>query len=145
MGCLSVKPWRVVLVAGLFLLGAGGCGARLYPVRGKVTFADGKPVSEGMVVFESKSQENPITARGELRADGSYELSTYQPGDGTLPGKYRALVVPKSDPNAVDKASKPPPFAPRYTDFRTSGLEFDVTEAGPNHFPIQVDKYKKTP
>jgi hypothetical protein len=128
------------LTFALLLLSAVGCGSRLYPVRGKVTYADGKPVTEGMVVFESKDQANRITARGEIRADGSYELSTYQPGDGALPGKYQVLVAPKSDPNAVDKPSRPPPFDLRYAEFKTSGLEFEVTAAGPNDFPIKVDK-----
>jgi hypothetical protein len=139
---MALRNWRLgrVLAAAAFLLpGAVGCGPRLYPVHGMVTFPDGKPLTEGMVVFESTGAAKPITARGEVQADGRYELGTYKPHDGVLAGKYRVLVAPKSDPNAVDKPAKPPPIDPRYTRFDSSGLEFEVT-SGPNEFPIKVTR-----
>jgi hypothetical protein len=80
--------------------------------------------------------------RGEIQADGSYQLSTYRPGDGAPPGTYRVLVAPKSDPNAVDRPPQPPPFDPRYAEFNTSGLEFEVKPGGPTDFPITVQKKK---
>jgi hypothetical protein len=135
---------RVALAAALLLPLAAGCGTRLYPVRGQVTYPDGKALTEGIVVFESKDHEPTVMARGVIGPDGRYELSTYKPGDGVPAGKYRALVAPKNDPNAVDKASKPP-FDPAYAAFQTSGLEFDVTAAGPNEFLIKVSKQKKQP
>jgi hypothetical protein len=106
-------------------------------VRGKVTYPDGKPVTEGMVVFESKGQEKAVTARGEIQSDGSYTLSTYKPGDGAPLGKYRVLVSPKFDPNSVDRPTKAQPFDPK------SGLEFEVTASGPNDFPIQVSRPRR--
>jgi hypothetical protein len=102
-----------------------------------VTYPDGKPLTEGMVVFESQGQEKPVTARGDIHPDGSYELGTHRPGDGALAGKYRVLVAPKTDPNAVDRPSGPPSFDPRFASFDTSGLEYQVV-AGANDFPIQV-------
>jgi hypothetical protein len=130
-------------VALSFLTGAAGCGPKLCPVRGNVVYPDGKPLTEGMVVFESKGKETPVMARGEIQADGSYQLSTYKAGDGVMPGTYRVMVAPKSDPNAIDKPSKLPPFDPRYMAFETSGLEFEV-KAGPNEFPIQVTQGPKS-
>ena len=143
MRCPGFLASRVIVVP-LLLLGAVGCGPRLYPVRGKVTYPDGKPLTAGLVVFESQGQEKPVTARGDIRADGSYQLGTYRPGDGALAGKYRVLVAPKSDPNAVDLPSGPPPFDPRYMGFDTSGLEYQVG-AGANDFPIQVTWAKTRP
>jgi hypothetical protein len=132
-------PARLSLAgAGLLLLGATGCGSSLVAVHGKVTYPDGKPLTAGLVVFESQGQEKAITARGEVRGDGTFELGTYQPGDGAPPGKYRALVTPKYDPNAVDRPARPPAFDERYSSFATSGLEFEVTASGPNAFSIQV-------
>jgi hypothetical protein len=135
-----LRALRAAAVALVLLLGAVGCGPKLCSVRGKVTYGDGQPVTEGMVVFERKGEEKPVTARGEIQADGSYRLSTHKPDDGAPPGTYRVLVAPKSDPNAVDRAAKPPPFDPRYADFKTSGLEFEVKAGGPNDFPITVKK-----
>ncbi len=136
----SLRTPRAAAVA-LVLLAAAGCGPKLYPVRGKVTLADGQPVTEGMVVFERKGEaKEAVTARGEIQADGSYRLSTHRPGDGVPAGTYRVLVAPKFDPNAVDRAPKPPPFDPRYAEFGTSGLEFEVKAGGPDEFPITVKK-----
>jgi hypothetical protein len=132
-------PGRALAVA-LALVGAAGCGSKLYPVTGNVTYPDGKPLSEGMVVFESQDPQNPGTARGEIGTDGSYRLGTNKPGDGLLPGTYRALVAPKYNANLVDGPAKPPPFDPRFMDFKTSGLQFTVTASGPNEFAIQVSK-----
>src|SRR5581483_3241072 len=128
-------------LALVLLAGAAGCGTRLYPVTGKVTYPDGQPLTEGTVVFESQAagpDQKLVMARGPIQADGSYALGTYKPGDGAPAGKYRALVAPKYDANAVDTPSREPaPVAARYTRFDTSGLQFEVTAAGPNQFPIQ--------
>src|SRR5687767_8844839 len=78
----------------LLVLALTGCGSRLHPVRGTVTTEDGKPVTKGMVVFEGKADGKVVSARGEIRPDGSYELSTEVPGDGVPPGHYRVLLNP---------------------------------------------------
>jgi hypothetical protein len=110
----------------------------LQPVRGKVTLEDGTVLTQGMVVFESTESEKPITARGDIQADGSYELSTHKPGDGVPPGKYRVLIAPRIDLEEIDAPNrKPPLFDKSYTNFSTSGLEFEV-KPGANEFVIQV-------
>jgi hypothetical protein len=135
-----IRKAIVVVLAVALPSGMVGCGASMYPVRGKVTYPDGTPLAEGMVVFESQGQEKLITARGDIQADGRYELSTRKPGDGILAGKYRVLVAPRADPNAVDRPSRSAPFDQRFMNFNTSGLEFEVTPAGPNEYPIQVTR-----
>jgi hypothetical protein len=126
------------------LLLAAGCGSGRYPVRGTVTHPDGTPVTEGMVVFESRNAARPITARGTIGTDGSFTLGTLQPGDGVPAGSYKVLVAPKVDPNAVDGPRQPPPFDPRYSDFSTSGLECEV-KRGMNEHPITVTRAGKRP
>jgi hypothetical protein len=138
MSCSGIRQNSGVAVALPLMLCATGCGPALYPVGGKVTLANGTPLTAGMVVFESKDAQPPVTARGEIQPDGSYQLSTHRLGDGVPAGKYRALVAPRTDPNAVDGKAPPPPFDPRFTEFGTSGLEFEVTTAGPNDFPIKL-------
>jgi hypothetical protein len=140
MGIACSRLWRTAAAACVLLAGAAGCGPKLCPVKGKVTYPDGKPLTEGMVVFESKGQEKAVTARGEIQNDGSYRLGTHRLGDGAPPGKYQVLVAPKTDPNAVDRGRRPLPFDERFTKFNTSGLEFEVTDSGPNDFPITVNK-----
>jgi hypothetical protein len=135
---------RLVLLLALLLATLAGCGPSMVPVRGKVAFADGTPLTEGMVVCESKDV-HAVAVRGQIQADGSFELSTHMPGDGVMPGKYRVLVAPKYDANAVDRPARQPPFDPRFADFATSGLELEVTAAGPNELPITLARPKKSP
>jgi hypothetical protein len=130
-------------VALLLLFGVLGCGSSNYPVRGKVTFPDGTPLTEGMVVFETKGDGAAVTARGEIQADGSFELGTLKPRDGAPAGTYRVLISPKTDPNAVDKRPGPPPFDPRFTEFATSSLVIEV-KAQANDIPITISKLKQT-
>jgi hypothetical protein len=127
---------RVIALLPL-LVGAAGCGGQ-YPVRGKATFEDGTPLTTGMVVFERQEGGKAVMARGEIQADGSYQLGTGRPGDGATPGKYQVLVsVP--DPIYQDEERPTPPLDPRYMDYRTSGLEFEV-KPGPNEYPIRVSR-----
>jgi hypothetical protein len=125
-------------IALLLLLGAAGCGPRLYPVSGKVTLSDGQPLTKGLVIFEGKEGDKLISARGDIQPDGSFRLGTHRPGDGAPPGKYQVLISPRANVDAPD----PPPFNERYTDFKTSGLTFEVT-AGSNDFPIRLDRAGK--
>jgi hypothetical protein len=121
------------------LLGVvAGCGAGMTPVRGKVTLPDGKPAASSQVVFESAEGDKKISARGDVSADGSYELSTNKPGDGVPPGKYRVAVIP---PPMLDaEGPQVSPFNGKYSKFETSGLEFEVKPGSSNEFPIQLTK-----
>jgi hypothetical protein len=134
-----------MLAGGLALLVTlAGCGRGHYPVHGKVTFPDGTPLTEGLVMFETSGAGDgmPVSARGEIQADGRFELSTHKPGDGVPPGTYRVLISPKKDPNAVDKKTAPPPFDQKFTSFATSQLTFEVKPQD-NDCPITVTKPKK--
>jgi hypothetical protein len=72
-----------------------GCSAETYPVQGTVQFEDGRAAGElagGFVSFQGV--ERQISAQGEIRGDGTFELSTFAEGDGAFPGAYRVLVTP---------------------------------------------------
>jgi hypothetical protein len=134
---MSLIPrWGWIL--SLLPLGVAGCGGDLHSVRGNVTLDDGTPLTSGMVVFESKDMQPTVTARGEIQPDGSYRLGTRKLGDGAPAGAYRVLIVPPPPDDPRDRFVKPP-FDERYTDFRTSGLEF-VVQSGTNEFPIQLTR-----
>ena len=129
---------RAVAVALVF--GVVGCGSRSYPVRGTVTLDDGTPMTAGTVVFEQRDVEKPTSARGAIQSDGTFELSTLRPGDGAVPGMYRVLVAPPAQP--PDQAPVRPPFDSRYTEFATSGLEYEV-KAEPNDYAIRLAPRQK--
>jgi hypothetical protein len=95
-----------VVVVAAALLGLAGCGGpSVYPVRGKVVWENGAEARElagGLVVTEAENKL--VGARGSIQKDGSFELSTYKPGDGALLGKHRVAVVEYSP-----KDTPPPP------------------------------------
>jgi len=128
------------LCLALILAACSGCARRTYPVIGKVTFKDGTPLRGGMVVFSPIDPTAHAGARGYIQQDGTFELSTERPGDGTLGGRYRVLVKPPTQGRADDEQrnNNAPLIDPRYTRFETSGLEFEV-KAGLNHCPITVE------
>lgn len=131
----SHKHSRVILIVGLSVA-AVGCSEGRYPVHGTVTREDGAPVKESMVVFESMDRQPNITARADVGANGEFELGTGAPGDGAPAGKYRVKVT-----QLVSNPDEPPQvtFDPSFSDFNTSGLEFEV-KPGPNDFPIKVTR-----
>src|SRR5436309_2229687 len=88
--------WQVVLLPGFAALviavaGCGGGGNKAVPVKGKVTL-DGAPISLASVVF-LPNREGSILAQAVTNQQGDFELTTYQPNDGALPGEYRVVVT----------------------------------------------------
>jgi hypothetical protein len=96
--CKAARWWAVFPLAGAALvasLGCGGDGPETIPVHGKVTFGGGPPPAEGAVFFaplsvEAGAQRRPGRARFGL--DGAYEATSFEPGDGLVPGEYRVTV-----------------------------------------------------
>ena len=100
------------LVAGLGLVyHLSGCSAdpnmpKLGKVSGKVSY-QGKPVDAGRVVFTpvaGKGGESDQGASGEISSDGSYEMTTFNTGDGAVLGQHIVTVV-------VRKGEMPKPDA----------------------------------
>jgi hypothetical protein len=137
----SVRRGRLPTALALAALALPGCGSGLYPVRGTVTLDDGTPVTKGLVVFERVDGGPPVTARGDIKGDGSYELSTNKPGDGVPPGRYK-VVLNSMDLSDVPDEQKELPYSTKYLSPRTSDLEFEV-KAGPNDIPIRLTKSRK--
>ena len=126
----AVFAWLVAM--------ATGCSGGRYPVTGKVTYADGSPMTEGMVICEMRDGEKIVQARGNLESDGSFRLGTENPGDGVLPGKYRVLVVGRQL-SERESETMLPFIDSKFTSYETSGLELEVKE-GRNEMNISVTK-----
>jgi hypothetical protein len=92
------RPARwLVLALALVLSGAlaGGCGGgpgKPIKVSGKVKWADGNPVVGATVSF-MPTREGGREANGFTGEDGSFDLTTFNSGDGALPGDYKVLVT----------------------------------------------------
>ena len=95
---------RLLVAAAALAFGAvlvavhGGCSRKAAPapatVRGKVTF-QGEPLADGLIVFAPDPDRGAggTAARGELGADGSFQLTIG--GEPAIPpGWYRIAIAP---------------------------------------------------
>jgi hypothetical protein len=146
MDCLRMngRPGAGFGILAVLLLGFCGCGTAKYPVTGKIVFKDGTPLPGGLIVFSPVDPANHTGARGYIDADGTFTMSTDSEGDGSLAGRYKALIRgPTQGHGEDDPLSKVPMIDIKYYSFEKSGLEFDV-KPGPNDFTITVDRNTKT-
>lgn len=122
------------------LPGCGSSGLPTAPVRGKITY-EGKPVPNGSVV--SLPEGDKPSATGDIKPDGSYELTTYSSGDGAVLGKHTLMVIAVEDHSGrlpEERSATPALIIPKkYTSFPTSGLSIDV-KAGENSFDFELQK-----
>jgi hypothetical protein len=126
-----IRATRIVLAAGLGCLLATGCsdGMKTAPVKGTLTYK-GKPVPNGTITFIPEG--NGPAATGEIRPDGTFELTTYKKGDGAVLGKHTVMIVAiqdQSDRLPEDRSPLPPPIVPaKYLSNQTSGLKAEVRD-----------------
>ena len=133
-GCLALPLAAMLLLAGC------DSGRPVYPVHGRVVFEDGTPMVDGTVEFESIEDERTrVNASGEIQPDGSFTLTTREPGDGAVEGKHRAIVVPPLPVDTATGRAARSPIHPKYRSYETSGLVFEVSP-GENHLTIEVEK-----
>lgn len=122
----SRKPWRKgAALASALLVSAlvAGCGdgrPERVPVSGRVLI-DGQPLTEGYLRVHPPSNR---AATGQIGSDGRFTLTTYERGDGCVPGQHPITVTASKfiNPQTVRW------FAPKkYASGATSGLTIDIT------------------
>lgn len=139
--------------ATLALLLSSGCSSDfpVYPVRGKVMF-EGKPmVGGGSISLVPLASMEGKTAGGEIAPDGTYTLSTYTDGDGSIVGEFRVVinqivvVEPKGTSSEEETLAAPTSAVPEadripaiYSDPQNSPLRAKVEAKSPNEIDFQL-------
>ncbi|MBA4062790.1 MAG: hypothetical protein C0501_03620 [Isosphaera sp.] len=127
---------------------APGDRPKTVPVRGLVTYK-GEPLAGARVNFFNPAANR--SAIGETGPDGRFTLTTFEKGDGAVPGPQQVTVrkievIDRSKPgyDYVEKGETAPPpeekwhTPKRYGSAAESGLSAVVTEAGPNDFTFDL-------
>lgn len=139
---LSTRRVAVLAIAALACV-ISGCGDSNTPfgivlVEGKVTYEDGTPIPGVAVQFVP--QASPLDPKtfprpgvAGIANDGTIEqVTTYEYGDGLVPGKHKVIVKSKTGngqrTDAVD---------PKYSSADTTPLVVDTAESP---FDIKVEK-----
>lgn len=113
--------WCVAILGLSALSGCGDGRPARVPVAG-VVLIDGQPLNKGNIKFVP---QNGRPSSSKINEDGSFNLTCYDGNDGAILGKHRVQV----SSNRIISDSKIEWFAPQeYADFRTSGLEVEVTK-----------------
>src|SRR5438445_6013116 len=84
---------------------SGGVGNTV-KTGGSVTL-EGKPVGGATVTFHPEKKEQGRVAAGLTDEDGVFQLQTFVPADGALPGDYRVTVI-KTEAVAAPPAAGDP-------------------------------------
>ena len=137
------RCWALSILAILTFFPGCDRGVRTYEVHGKVHFPDGTPLPGGTVSFSSLESVPSHSAKGEIQPDGTFELTTFSPGDGAVAGKHQAMVMVTVREGREGFPAPPtlPSIHPRFASFDKSGLEFTVSDdESKNQFDIVVTK-----
>ena len=133
---LSTRPTSLplgLLLVALLLPGCGDGRPRTIAVRGRVTH-DGKPLEAGTITFQPAQTPEGIPRRpavGQIQPDGTYVVSTFEKGDGALPGEYRVAITSYVGEPPIEVLEESPPPRPsriplKYTSPATSGLKVTI-------------------
>jgi hypothetical protein len=93
-----------VAIGALMLLPmvAAGCGSGhglpLVPVSGQITFQGGPPPAQGSITFVQTGDSGieglpKRPGRAAFGTDGKYQATTFEEGDGLLPGTYEVNIM----------------------------------------------------
>jgi hypothetical protein len=125
--------WILIVVVSFSLCSCrakGPARQKTYPVIGKVT-VDGKGVAHVKVMAKAKEAGDPkfpILPQAITKDDGSFELFSYEPGDGIPSGEY-ALTFTWQDLDGLRYAG-PDKLKKRYAEPAKSMFKVTV-EKGP--------------
>jgi hypothetical protein len=119
--------------------GSGPPRKTCYPTKGQL-FVKSQPAAGAMVILRPQGEVNLDEwfsgfPHGQVAADGSFELETYEEKDGAPAGDYVVLVTwPASSEPGNDEAPTVDKLAGRYAEPTTSQIKAKV-EAGPTTLP----------
>jgi hypothetical protein len=130
-----LSRWSVGALIVFSAAALAGCGegrpnvGATYPVKGKVTLPDGKPLARTRVIFEG-----PVSNESVTETDGSFTIA----GGGLPAGDYKVRL------QVVESQGSPKhpvlPFPDKYLDEDRSDLRAVVKPEGPNELDFKLTK-----
>jgi hypothetical protein len=144
---LPFRAWHVgaavglaLVIWGVFSLGTGqGRSERraVYPLTGTLVF-QGEPAVGAAIVLHPQDPSLSARPRATVDPDGSFAVTTYEPGDGAPTGKYKVTIEwhrPVTGQESGEGDDVPPNVLPaEYASPATTPVKVKVVR-GDNEFP----------
>ena len=138
----------IVLVGCARDINKSALDQKRYPVSGKVTLADGKPLTEGTISFlpDNKTGEQVgLAAVGKLQSDGSFELDGGAPAGNYRVKLSRPSIEPRLPRRDQNRQGPEAPLLGRLSRRRCLGTRRRSQATDSNVLPPFVLVNKKTP
>ena len=124
----------LMVLTSLMLCSCGGndYGKATFPVSGEV-YVDGQPAAELSVTLHpvnGMDTEVPTVSATFTKADGTFELSTFEEGDGVPAGEYVATFA-WGELNPFSMTFDDSKLKGKYSDPEKSEVKITVTEGQP--------------
>ncbi len=128
-----VFPSRLACVAAIGLLvAAAGCGVErpeTVPVSGCITFEGNAPPAAGILYFTTDEPAEGFPRRPTLAKfdeQGYFQVTTWDRGDGLMPGRYRITVECWETPPELGISGGESYVPTKYQDPRSTDLNVDI-------------------
>jgi hypothetical protein len=136
-GEFTLRRLDLVLVMLCCLVGCGE--GKTAPVKGRVKLKDGSDVSVlAGYSLSFEAEGGKTSAVGDVKPDGTFQLSTFGANDGAVPGKYRVAINQPNNPDP-DKPPTKSKLPAKYANLDSSGLTAEV-KPGQNNIELELDK-----
>tara|TARA_R100001132_G_scaffold23821_1_gene22413 strand:- start:7875 stop:8318 length:444 start_codon:yes stop_codon:yes gene_type:complete len=128
----------LLLLVMLLCYGCGQPDDRLPTARVTGTIAfDGTPLTSGNIMFFPVSGGKH--AVGMIGEDGAFHLSTYESGDGAVPGKHKVVIqVSHGSPDGTAVPVKTSSIPAKYSQRDTTTLTAEVAAEGANKLNLNM-------
>jgi hypothetical protein len=127
----KISCYLLACVLAVITVGCGGRDVGLVRVEGKIVRSDGKPwPQKGILFFAPIAAAEGFPLRGahaKFDTDGSFTATSFEPGDGVLPGIYSVSVQCWEASNDGNMSQAMKSAVPgKYQQGSRSGLKLEV-------------------
>ncbi len=128
-----------ILPTMLLLAGCSEKQVEVFPVTGKVNFNGQVPVGATVVLHPvDDANQNDFAPTGTVEKDGTFKITSYEPGDGAPAGEYVATIewykydarLNGVGPNVLPK---------KYSNWKTSPIKVSVAKGPSDLAPITIN------
>ncbi|HQF12432.1 MAG TPA: hypothetical protein PLS55_00945 [Thermogutta sp.] len=148
--------YSLIVLLSFALVAIVGCGKGTDPNRpktvkaGGVVLYNGQPVEGAVVTLVPMDNSSPRGAVGQTDAQGRFSLTSFDPNDGAVPGKYYVgiakVVLEDAPPGQTGPGGEQDPEAKvardllplKYKIPQQSGLTAEITASGPNELKFEL-------